>query len=275
MATRILAAPNRPFATARLPILTLLHPREQGRPAVLMLAGALVVGALEMSQLGWPLWGATSTVLLLLLVPGVAKWRADARRYGRVAMGLSFVLFAQGFHTIEHITQWVQYHILNLRARDSTGFLSAANSEWVHFVWNWLLMAGIVVLMVAGVRNEWSVMLLFWAFAHTMEHTYMFVRYLQVLDELRRLGVTTITAQGLPGILGVDGWLARSDLTQGTLLCHLPGLTTANRLDIHFWWNAIEFTLLACAANTYLRRVLPGPAPRIAPGDGSADSVRV
>ena len=102
----------------------------------------------------------------------------------------------------------------------------------------------------------------------------MFVRYLQVLDELQRLGVTTITAQGLPGILGVDGWLARSDLTQGTWLCHLPGLTTANRLDIHFWWNAIEFTLLAVAANTYLRRMLPDMAARIVPQDRLPDSVR-
>jgi hypothetical protein len=275
MTTRSLATPSRLFAITRMPILTLLHPREQGRPAVVVLAVALVVGALEMSQLGWPLWGATSTILLMMLVPGVAKWRADARRYGRVAMGLSFVLFAQGFHTIEHITQWVQYHILNLSARASTGLLSAANSEWVHFVWNWLLLAGIIGLMVAGVRNEWSVMLLFWAFAHTMEHTYMFVRYLQVLDDLQRLGITSITAQGLPGILGTDGWLARSDLTQGTLLCHLPGLTTANRLDIHFWWNAIEFTLLAFAANTYLRPILPGPAIRIVPQDNSTDSVRV
>src|SRR5690348_260534 len=128
MATRILTAPARPFAIARMPILVLLHPREQGRPAAIVLALALVVGALEMSQLGWPLWGATSTVLLLMMLPGVVKWRADARRYGRVAMGLSFVLFAQGFHTIEHITQWVQYHILNLSARDSPGLLSAANS---------------------------------------------------------------------------------------------------------------------------------------------------
>jgi hypothetical protein len=259
MATDALAVGAVPRRPVRLPILTLLHPREVGPWAVAAFALGVGLGALEMAQLGWPLWAATATVLAVLMVPGVAKWRADARRYGRVAMVLSFALVAQGFHTIEHITQWVQYHILNFTATASTGLLSPANSEWVHFVWNWLLMVVILWLLRAGVRNEWSVMLLFWAFAHTMEHTYMFVRYLQVLDAMRQLGITDVTAQGLPGVLGADGWLARSDLTQGTFLCHLPGLTTATRLDVHFWWNLIEVTLLAFAANSYLGRAVSGP----------------
>jgi len=60
------------------------------------------------------------------------------------------------------------------------------------------------------------------------------------------------TAQGLPGIIGRDGWLARSPLTQGTFLCTLPGITTAMRLDVHFWWNIIETTLLLGAATWFL-----------------------
>ena len=53
--------------------------------------------------------------------------------------------------------------------------------------------------------------------------------------------------------VGRDGWLARSELTRGTWICTIPGLTTAVRLDVHFWWNAIEMTLLLIAGHVYLR----------------------
>jgi hypothetical protein len=57
----------------------------------------------------------------------------------------------------------------------------------------------------------------------------------------------------LPGIFGRDGWLARSAWTQGTFLCSIPGLTTATRLDLHFYWNTVEVLLLAPAAAEFLR----------------------
>ena len=62
-----------------------------------------------------------------------------------------------------------------------------------------------------------------------------------------------MTAQGLPGILVRDGWLARSPVTQGTFLCTLPGVTTAMRLDVHFWWNVVEMLLLLGAGSLFLR----------------------
>lgn len=86
-----------------------------------------------------------------------------------------------------------------------------------------------------------------------MEHTYLFIRYQQVLSELHQMNIFSVTAQGLPGILGRDGWLARSAATKGTFLCTLPGLTTAMRLDVHFWWNVIEMLLLLCAGSLFLR----------------------
>jgi hypothetical protein len=89
----------------------------------------------------------------------------------------------------------------------------------------------------------------------------MFIRYLLVLDELKNMGITTITAQGLPGILGQGGWLARSALTQGTFLARLPGLTTALRLDVHFWWNVGEMSLLVFAAHTYLKKLFSRLSP--------------
>jgi hypothetical protein len=81
----------------------------------------------------------------------------------------------------------------------------------------------------------------------------MFARYLEMRGELARLGFPSLSAQGLPGVLGRDGWLARSPATQGTFLCRLPGLTTAPRIDVHWWWNAGEITLLLASAHTFLR----------------------
>ena len=81
----------------------------------------------------------------------------------------------------------------------------------------------------------------------------MLARYLKLEQELQRLGAPFVSAQGLPGNLGRDGWLARSPTTEGTFLCRLPGLTTATRLDVHFWWNTGEMTLLLAAAHTFLR----------------------
>jgi hypothetical protein len=248
-----MATPARIPSESRFPLLDLVHPHEQIRGVAVALAIGLVLGGCGMLWGGMPLWGATTIVLGVLLVPGVRKWRADLARFGVVGMVLSILLFTQGFHTVEHMVQWVQYHVLNWLPRESTGLLSAANAEWVHFVWNWTVLLVVIYLVRGGMRSPWAWLLLAWSLAHSLEHTYMFVRHLEVLSELRRMGVSGITAQGLPGILGRDGWLATSTVTQGTFLCRLPGLATAHRLDVHFWWNIGETTLMLLAGHRYLR----------------------
>lgn len=247
------ATPAEIRSELRFPLLSLLHPREQTRAVVVLLGlGMLLWGAVVWAA-GLPIWGATTIVLALLLVPGVQKWRADRRRYGVTAMILSILLAMQGFHSIEHVAQWFQYHVLHWPPWWSNGLISAANAEWIHFIWNWIVVAVTIVLLRRGVRNGWAWLLLIWAVAHALEHTYMLVRYLQLVQELQHQGTPFVSAQGLPGILGRDGWLARSALTQGTFVCRLPGLTTAPRLDIHFWWNTGEIMLLLMAAHTFLR----------------------
>jgi hypothetical protein len=139
--------------------------------------------------------------------------------------------------------------------RQSSGLLSPANAEWVHFVWNWSVLLAVVLLLRGGVRNVWVWLLLAVTGFHAVEHTYTFVRYQMVLAELRGLGIENIPAQGLPGIVGRDGWLARSEWTRNTWICGLPGITTAVRLDVHFWWNAIEMTLILVGAHVFLRKV--------------------
>ena len=237
----------------RFPLVALLNPGRLAPVVAISFAVGLAVGWSAYQFLGLPIWSITAITLLALLPVGVVKWRGDLRLYGPTVMLLSIILVAQGTHTIEHIVQWIQYYILNKPARQSTGLLSAANAEWVHFVWNWVVLIVVLGLVRGGMRNVWAALLLAVTTAHTLEHTYLFVRHLMVLSELHQMNIFNVTAQGLPGILGRDGWLARSTLTQNTFLCTLPGLTTAMRLDVHFWWNVIETSLMLIAGSVFLR----------------------
>ncbi len=242
------------FTHPRIPLLDLLNLRGQTRLFALMLAVGVAIAAGAMLWLALPLWAGTALVLALLIPPAIVKWRGDARRYGHIAMVICILVMAQGFHTLEHLAQWYQYHVLRWPSFVSGGLISTLNAEWVHFVWNWAVLLTAIYLVRGGMRNPWAWLLLAWTTAHTFEHSYMMVRYLTVLQDMRALGVTNVAAQGLPGILGRDGWLATSELTQGTFICRLTGVTTAVRLDVHFWWNIGEMTLLLLAGNMYLQQ---------------------
>ena len=242
-----------PALIQRFPVLALLNPGRFAVPAAIAFVVGLAAGLAGYLVGGLPLWSITAITLLAMLPVGVFKWRADRQQYGWTVMLLSVLLVAQGVHTIEHITQWSQYYLLLLPARQSNGLVSAANAEWVHFVWNWSVLIVVLALVRGGMRNPVAILLLTVAGAHAVEHTYTFFRYQQVLAELHRMDVFTVTAQGLPGIVGRDGWLARSAVTQNTFLCTLPGITTATRLDVHFWWNLVEMLLLLGAGSLFLR----------------------
>jgi hypothetical protein len=234
-------------------LLHVLDPRELRKPVLAAFLAALSAAALGVYFGVFPLWAGTLLVLVGMLPIGVVKWRADQRLFGRATMLLGALLTVQGLHTVEHVVQWIQYHVLFWTMRQSVGLVSPANAEVVHFVWNWAVLIAVAALMRNGVRNWWTWVLLVVSAVHAVEHTYTFTRHLLVLGELRALGVTDVTAQGLPGIFGRDGWLARSAWTQGTFLCSIPGLTTATRLDLHFYWNTVEVLLLAPAAAEFLR----------------------
>src|SRR3712207_885017 len=97
----------KPERESRLPVIELLHPREQTRTVVALLVVGLILWGLVVSVAGWPIWGATSVLLGVLLVPGVQKWRSDLLRYGSTVMVLSILLVMQGFHSVEHGAQWL------------------------------------------------------------------------------------------------------------------------------------------------------------------------
>jgi hypothetical protein len=214
---------------------------------------ALLMGIFGIAS-GLPLWRSALPGTFLFSAAVLVRWYNDRNRYGPLIALMVALLTFQGGHGLEHIAQWVQYHLLGYTARASSGLISAANSEWVHFLWNWGVLLVMLRIYWLGMRNPWAYMMLFWSIAHTGEHTYLFVRHLEVLQILKGYGEAGVTAQGLPGIFGNDGWLARSPVTAGSWVCTFPGFTTATRLDVHFWWNVGETILLMLAAYTHIHR---------------------
>jgi hypothetical protein len=239
-------------------LLTLLHPRGQARLLVAALLGGLLLGWLLVSRLAMPIWFATVLGLGLLLYPAARKWREDRRSYGTAVMALSVLLATQGFHTVEHLAQWAQYYLLGWPLKASSGLISPLNAEVVHFSWNWMVLVAVAFLLRTRLRTPWMWLLLLWAAAHAAEHTYMFANYLAEVRRLDALGLPLDAAQGLPGVFGRGGWLATNAAASPQLawVCSIaPALAKAPRLDVHFWWNIGEVTLLLVAAQAGMRRV--------------------
>jgi hypothetical protein len=238
-------------------LLSLLHPRGQTPRIIGALAASLLMGWLSVSRLSLPLWVAAAFTLALLIYPAARKWQADRQQLGTPAMVLSILLVTQSLHTIEHVTQWIQFHLLGWPLKGSSGLISPLNAEIVHFSWNVAVLLVVAGLVAAWLRNGWMLLLLVWASAHTAEHTYLFINYMQEVQRLAGEGLPISAAQGLPGFFGNGGWLASNTPTGGPIsfLCALaPGLVSAPRLDIHFWWNLGEIALLLPAAHVSMRQ---------------------
>jgi hypothetical protein len=236
---------------------SLLHPRGQ----TYLFAGAAAIGLLAawlgMTRLNVPLWSAAVGMVVLLSYPAMRKWHADRQQLGTPAMVLSILLVTQSLHTVEHVAQWIQYHVLGWPLKASSGLISPLNAEIVHFGWNISVLLVVIYLLTAGLRNGWMWLLLLWAAAHSAEHTYLFIAYLQEVQRLASEGLPVGAAQGLPGFFGKGGWLAANTPESGPVafLCTFaPALTSAPRLDIHFWWNVGEIGLLLPAAHVSMRR---------------------
>jgi hypothetical protein len=252
MATQLIETP-----TKRDSLGSLFHPRGQTH----LFAGAAMIGLLaawlSVTRLDIPLWGAAVCVVALLSYPAVRKWRGDRLQLGTPAMILSILVVTQSLHTVEHVTQWVQYHILGWPLKASSGLISPLNAEIVHFSWNMAVLLVVIYLLTTGLRNGWMWLLLLWAVAHGAEHTYLFIIYLQEVQRLASEGLPLSAAQGLPGFFGKGGLLATNTPSSGPIafLCTFaPALTSAPRLDIHFWWNVGEIALLLPAAHVSMRR---------------------
>jgi hypothetical protein len=205
--------------------------------AIILWSFLVGYGALSISK-------ASALGFALIILSVTPKWLEDTKRWGASIGILGIVITLQALHLLEHTVQMIQFYRLALPAGQSLGLISALNVEWIHFTWNWLIWGLTLYLVVRGMRNPWSYILLTWATLHSLEHTYLLVRYLQVLREMDGFDLPLFTVtQALPGVLGRNGWLALSDLCG-----RIPGLTTAPRSVIHFWWNVGEVSLLLLAA---------------------------
>jgi hypothetical protein len=223
----------------------------------LVLAGVGVYGA------GLPVWGGTLVFLGVIAVPVGLKLWDDFSRLGVVATMLSALLMLQGFHLLEHTVQMMQFYLFGRPPILSQGLISSLNIEWVHFLWNVFVLSITIFLLRKGLRGLWGWALLFWSTAHTLEHTYLLLRYLQMQVELSALGLSGFqVTQALPGILGRDGWLAENNLCTS-----VPGLTTLPRVAIHFLWNLGETGLLLLAAHAQLSRLIPNSGRSVPHGE--------
>lgn len=249
-----------------VPLLDLLRTRRHTWVVSTALVLALALGWYLVDVAGAPLWKAAAAFIAVMVLPMSLKWRADARSYGAPVAVAGALVVVQGLHGVEHVYQWIQRHLLDLPLRQSNGLLSPANTEWVHFVWNWLVLAVVTYLVARGMRSGWAWLFLIWVVAHTFEHSYMMWRYVVVDHQLNAFGFPDITSQGLPGIVGNDGWLDRNARGQFAFLCNIPFATTATRLDAHAAWNVGETLLMIPAVHVFLRRL--GRRPRLDESSG-------
>ena len=126
----------------------------------------------------------------------------------------TFLLLAQTGHLLEHVAQMVQIHVLHLSGANAQGIVGQLNIEWVHFIWNALVLIALLALVPHFRSNPWLIAVAPLAAWHFVEHSVMIATYIQT-------GVS-----GSPGLLSSGGLI-------------FGGLPIA-RPDLHFLYNLVE-----------------------------------
>lgn len=196
-------------------------------PRVLVLTALASYGGQVLAGVaGWPLWAIVlATVLPWALVFSLEiSW--TYRHFHWLALFYVLVI-TQGGHFLEHLTQMVQIHVLDLSGPEARGVFGQLDLEWVHFGWNtWVLLAT-VVLLFRYRQNAWLWATLVFAGWHEIEHAYMLSRYLATGQ------------QGHPGLLAMGGVIGDG----------LP----LKRPDLHFLYNLIETIPMVVAFGSALK----------------------
>ena len=136
-------------------------------------------------------------------------------------MLLGFFALSQTAHLLEHVAQVVQIHVLHLSGGNAQGIVGQLNIEWVHFIWNALVLVTLLVLLPRFRTNPWLIAVTPLAAWHFVEHSVMIATYIQT-------GIS-----GTPGLLSSGGLL-------------FGGLPIA-RPDLHFLYNLVETAPLLVA----------------------------
>ena len=183
-------------------------------PRVLVLTALASYGGQVLAGVaGWPLWGIVLATVLPWALVLTLEINWTYRHFHWLALFYVLVV-TQGGHFLEHLTQIVQIHVLDLSGPEARGVFGQLDIEWVHFGWNtWVLLAT-VVLLFRYRRNAWLWATLVLAGWHETEHAYMLSQYLAT------------GRQGHPGLLAMGGVVGDG----------LP----LKRPDLHFLYNLVE-----------------------------------
>ncbi|MDP8974037.1 MAG: cyclic nucleotide-binding domain-containing protein [Actinomycetota bacterium] len=183
-------------------------------PQILVLTALASYGGQVLAGVaGWSLWG----IVLATVLPWVLVFTLEItwtyRHFHWLALFYVLVV-TQGGHFLEHLTQMVQIHVLDLSGAEARGVFGQLDIEWVHFGWNtWVLLATLVLLFRYR-RNAWLWATFVFAGWHEIEHAYLLSQYLATGHP------------GHPGLLSMGGVVGNG----------LP----LKRPDLHFLYNLVE-----------------------------------
>lgn len=174
--------------------------------------------------LGYPLWVVALVAFAPWLPLLLSEVVYDYRHYAWLAVFEALLLLQFG-QFVEHLAQIVQILLLHIPPEQANGIFGQVNREWVLFLWNTALLAGIVclafrwphnrALWIAGVVAAW------------------------VEIEM----IVIIAAYASTGIVGGPGLLARGGLIATPLL----------RPNLHFLYSLIQTGVLAWGFAAQLR----------------------
>jgi hypothetical protein len=140
---------------------------------------------------------------------------------------LGFLAVSQTAHLLEHVAQMIQIHVLHLSGAGAQGIVGQLNIEWVHFIWNAVVLVSLLVLVTHFRANPWLIAVTPLAAWHFVEHSVMIATYIST------------------GVAGTPGLLSSGGLVFG-------GLPIA-RPDLHFLYNLVETIPLLFAWAVELR----------------------
>lgn len=143
------------------------------------------------------------------------------RRMSMPQIFFALLLVAQAGHLIEHLVQLVQLYAWGIPKQHAHGIVGALDIEWVHFIWNLLVLAVVILIAYWFRSNPWVMLALILASWHQIEHIYILITYL-----------TT-------GVSGSPGLLSRGGIIGGGLALPRPIL--------HFVYNFVEMVPLVIA----------------------------
>lgn len=175
----------------------------------------------------WTIW-LMALLVMVAWMPLTFKMMTDIfKKYQWVAL-LFVMVVAQGAHTIEHIAQVIQLHLLNLHGLQASGLIGGLNNEWVHLIWNSWVLLMCPMLLFHFRKNPWLWILFIFAIYHEAEHIVMVASYL-------RTGL-----QGSPGLLAHGGLIG--------------GGLPISRPDLHFLYALFEESVIFLAYYGEIRK---------------------